>query len=739
MESYCFKCHDSEKMKGDVDLTLFSSVAQMKEDADFWRLAIELIEEEEMPSKKPFPSAIEREEMIAWIDAVVNDRDWESQPHPGHVTLPRLTKTEYNNTMRDLIGLDLRPGNSFLEDGEGQSGFDNDRDGLFVSSSLLEKYFQSAERALTAVQTLQTEPILLHLESEDMFMTETLSKLLEFPGEPGVVGYDVNRGQMTLYDSVDLPSDGFYRFRIRARLIGDLVGAILRIDNEVAGSLRLESPETNIYEVTALARGGSRQIAWNHEKLLTFTGPKGTPPGERKKHSVHIDWIEVEGPIFPAGDAPRVFTNLPAVDSNHRIAARKAIRAFGSRAFRRPIKSSETSKYLSVFDQSQVQGFDYADSLKNAYLGILVSPHFFYRFERFDQQAPQQDGAYRIDPYAFASRLSYFLWLSMPDDELFALAESGEIFEPDVIRAQIARMVKDESSRSFPELFLGQWLGFRALGESVNPDALLFPEYTRSLNEALKAEPVLVMQSLMQNGGSLLDLIGSDRTFLNADLAEHYGIEGIDGSAMREVILDDANRGGLIGMASVLTATSTPVRSSPVLRGVWVLERLLGDHISEPPLNVAALPSDSKVNTGKTLREELEIHRSQEACMNCHQKIDPIGFGLENFDAIGRFRQDDGEHSIDSVGVMPDGQEFDGPVELKRYLMTHRREDFVKNVIERMLSFALGRKLGQHDKPVVNSIFSSIEAENFETLRLVEEIVMSYPFQYHTQQPLDSL
>ncbi|MEP2776392.1 MAG: DUF1592 domain-containing protein [Luteolibacter sp.] len=729
MESYCFKCHDSEKTKGDVDLTLITSESQMLKDREFWRLTKELIEEEEMPSKAPFPTDEEREEMVAWIDSVVNDRDWFSDPHPGHVTIARLTKTEYANTMKDLIGMDFGAAEHFSEDGEGRSGFDNDRDSLSVTPGLIEKYFAGADKALSSALAMSRDPIALHWESEGMFMTETKVKPLPFPGENSATGFDIRIGQMTLYDSAEFPVDGLYRFKIRARRSGKLVGAILRIDNEEAGQIRLDKVDPQVYEVLVEVKGGARQIALNKTDL----------PNEKKtgnSDGVHVDWIKIEGPISKKNHDLRVFQDKPAIPSMEPASAEATLRIFGSRAFRRPITDEELQKYVRLFVLSRKAGADYYESMKNAYAAILVSPAFFYRMEEVNTANREWKGAYRLDPYAFVSRLSYFLWLSMPDDELFGLATTGEIFEPEILSKQVRRMLLDERSKSFTELFLSQWLGFRALGESVIPDGELFPEYTQSLNDAAKQEPVLLLDSLFREGGSLLELISSQRTFLNAELAEIYGIDGVEGNEMREIRLDDAKRGGLVGMAGVLTATSTPVRTSPVIRGVWVLEKLLGERVPEPPEAVPALPSDEGTHQGITLRQELETHRDNEACMSCHMKIDPIGFGLENFDAIGRFRNTDGDLPIDNEGIMPDGSTFQGAVELKNYLMKNRREDFINNMTERMLSFALGRELGEHDKPTILAIFNEVARENCEATKLVEAIVFSYPFQYVTDKPL---
>lgn len=733
METYCYKCHDSEKMKGDVDLTLFTSESQMLENREFWRLTKELIEEEEMPSKAPFPTDAEREEMVEWIDSVVNDRDWFEDPHPGHVTIARLTKTEYANTMRDLIGMDFDAAAHFSEDGEGQSGFDNDRDALSVTPGLIEKYFAGADKALSAAMAMSADPVSTHWESEDMFMTETSVKPIPFPGE-SAIGHHIRIGQMTLYDSADFPVDGKYNIKIRARRTGRPVEAVLRIDNEEAGRFQVGGDKTKIYEMLVEVKGGTRQIALN--KGAYFTKEKIKPGVKPNFEGVHIDWIEIEGPIAQPNQELRVFQDKPSETWQEAETAERTLRTFGSRAFRRPITDDELAKYVRLFSLSRKAGEEYNEALKNAYAAILVSPAFFYRLEDVNTENHEWKGAHRLDPYAFASRLSYFLWLSMPDDELFRLATTGEIYEPEILTQQVRRMLLDDRSKSFTKLFLGQWLGFRALGESVLPDPELFPEYSASLNAAAKQEPVLLLDSLFRKNGSLLELISSERTFLNAELADFYGIKGVTGNEMREIRLGDPKRGGLVGMTSVLTATSTPVRSSPVIRGVWVLEKLLGERVPEPPEAVPALPSDDGEHKGVTLRQELETHRDNEACMGCHMKIDPIGFGLENFDAIGRFRQTDGGLPIDSKGVMPDGSTFSGAVELKEYLMKNRREDFIVNMTERMLSFALGRELGEHDKPTVIAIFNEVARENCEATKLVEAIVFSYPFQYNTNKPL---
>jgi hypothetical protein len=296
-------------------------------------------------------------------------------------------------------------------------------------------------------------------------------------------------------------------------------------------------------------------------------------------------------------------------------------------------------------------------------------------------------------------------------------------------------MLQDPRSDGAMETFLGQWLGFESLGESVQPDPKAFPEFTPALNKAMKEEAYLAFDALLKGQGSLLALLDSKESFLNEVLAKHYGIDGVSGNEMRKVELNDSNRGGLLGMGSVLTATSSPMRTSPVNRGKWVLETLLGNRIPEPPADAGILPENAGQIEGKTLREEFEMHRNNPSCMDCHEKIDPIGFGLENFDAIGRFRTTENGQPIDTSGVMPGGVSFKGSAELKGYILNERRDQFARNISERMLAFALGRELKHFDEAAIIKIIDALEKDDYSGKTLIEEVVLSYPFRYQHPNP----
>jgi hypothetical protein len=738
LEEYCFRCHGEEKQKGDVQLSSFHDKRSLMKEHKLWQSVIELVENEEMPDEEPLPSPEERALLVDWLRNTLDEIDWSKVKNPGHVTMPRLTKAEYNNTMRDLLGFDFNPGNFFSEDGEGQSGFTNDRDNLFITPAQMEKYFDAAERSIDGLLSFKKVPVEYHFESEDMFMTETREVPHKF-GED-FYGYVINRGQMTLYESIDFPHDGFYEFTVRALSTGGPSGTRLRINDETKGDIEIYSTDPGLYEITAFVPKGTHQVAWNIQVPAVYYNAKKTTDdsddesGKLKPQSVAIDWVNIRGPVRPknAPAEPLVFIAQPGKKLPATKAAAKILERFTERAFRRKVSKKEVARYTELYEQAATEGQSFDESVKLALTAVLVSPHFLYRPEL----APaENDKEYRINDYQLASRLSYFLWMSMPDEELFRLAKSNRLHNPRTLQQQVNRMMRDPRASEAMETFLGQWLGFESLGVSVIPDPRNFPEFDLPLQQAMKAETSLAFDTLLKDGGSLLQLLDSDETFLNDVLAMHYGIEGVEGSDMRRVKLTDRNRGGLLGMGSILTATSNPVRTNPVSRGKWVLETLLGNRIPEPPADAGILPENAGQVKGKTLREEFEMHRRNPSCVDCHEKIDPIGFGLENFDAIGRYREIENGKPIDSTGIMPDGVGFKGPVELKDYLLTEKQDQFIRNITERMLAFGLGRDLKHYDEAAIIKIIDALEKDHYNAKTLISEIVLSYPFQFQHPNP----
>jgi hypothetical protein len=421
-----------------------------------------------------------------------------------------------------------------------------------------------------------------------------------------------------------------------------------------------------------------------------------------------VDWIRVEGPISPAGSKPREIFQSDA---------KAALSAFLPKAFRRPLRGGELEKHLALYETAQKRGESPEQALKLAFAAALTSPSFLFRDEW---------RAGKLDDHQLASRLSYFLWMSMPDDELRTLADAGKLRDDATLRAQVRRMIADPRSRAFTSTFLGQWLGFAGLGTEHVPDARKFRDFTPALAEAMKLEPVLVFENLLRSGGSLTRLLDSRETFANAELAKVYGLD-VSGEVMQPVKLTDDKRAGLLGMAAVLTASSTPNRTSPVIRGKWVLETLLGRKLAEPPADAGQL-DDKAGDRGKTLREELAAHRRNESCASCHDKIDPIGFGLENFDAIGRFREKEAGKSVDASGTLPGGIEINGPAELRNAIQQHHADEFIRNVTQRLTAFALGRALKPQDEGLIRQLLADLKSNDHRAEVLIESIVLSEAF-----------
>jgi hypothetical protein len=861
LKKHCLDCHNADKRKGDLDLTHFGSPENVVQEFKLWQTMLQQILDEEMPPKKPLPSSAEREELVAFLRKGVESVDWSQQKGIEHVTLPRLTKSEYNHTLRDLLGIDFEPGELLLDDSPGLSGFTNDRDALFISPALAEQLFDAADYALQTVLNLSRKPFSRHFEAENMLMTERGSKPEELPG--GGVGYSLaGAGQRTLYDEVIVPADGWYRMTVKHVGRGGGSGMRLRIDNEPRALFLCVDDKPRQHTIELLLRVGTHQMTWNidntalraatplpvrktkrsakgdypvfdqkkaaplvktaaeqnaprlpapanaSDEVKKFTdllnrnfqnmqmrieylravSPAGNPSDLRSfynllpertegmvaakfqlakamqvtvseiEHMIEaanveklasnclvvgdslavldipfdpasligsaeaqkatkpsrtgapgIDWIRLEGPVSPIGSQMRTIFKEDAQES---------LAAFLPRAFRRPLRGGELERHLQLYHEAQTRGESHEQALKFALAAALTSPNFLFRDEL---------SAGKLNDHQLASRLSYFLWMSMPDDELRALADAGKLHEDTTLRAQTKRMLADPKSRSFTSTFLGQWLGFAGLGTEHVPDSKKFRAFTPALADAMKLEPVLVFENLLHTGGSLTRLLDSRETFANADLAALYDFDGITGDTMQPVKFTHDKRAGLLGMAAVLTASSTPNRTSPVIRGKWVLETLLGRKLAEPPADAGQL-DDKAGDRGKTLREELAAHRRNEICASCYVKIDSIGFGLENFDAIGRFRGEEAGKPVDASGILPGGIRINGPAELRTAIQQPHADEFIRNVTQRLTAFALSRALKPQDEGLIRSPLADLKTKNHRADALVLAIVLSEAF-----------
>ena len=747
LSQYCYRCHNPELRTGGINLQIFDSRSSVLEGREVWERVLRVLRETEMPPAPPLPSPAERLLLAEWVDDTINNVTWDDVRYPGHVTMSRLNAIEYNNTIRHLTGLDLRPADNFPADGEGESGFTNDRDGLFIPPLLMERYLQAADHVVAElIATRQTHKRLHEkVEVEDMRITETNTPLQPW-------GYDLWKHQDTLYKYVRFPKFGRYSFKVKAwgqsENEGEVPGVTVRVGGKMVGQAQVlateEKPKVYVFEAriprgnhqvslhwykayTAASNDLNRELAAEakqHREELEARGEE--PKRNGKAVLVSLDFIDIEEAFEDGQDGSRVFLAGPGPGVSSSEAAHQVLANFASRAWRRPVKKAEVGYLKSLFERASKRGQDFEESIGLALKAVLVSPHFLFHTER----SPGDRAERRLGHYEMASRLSYFLWMSMPDRELFSLAEKGRLHDDKVLREQVQRMIRDPKSRAFTETFAAQWLGYEGVGTKIKPDDVAFPEFTPALAEAMHGEAGSFFDTLIRKDRSLLELIESGYAYVNEQLARHYGIDGVVGPRIRSVPLENSHRGGILGMGAVLTATSLPVRTSAVVRGKWVLEKLLGEELPPPPPDAGELPSPTEETKTLTLRQMYELHRRGEQCAVCHKRIDPIGFGLENFDAIGRWREtEENGQPIDSTGELPDGEKFEGPGGLKRVLLRDR-EQFVRTVTEQMLRFALGRNLEYYDQPTIREITQAVLEGGYRPSVLINRIVTSYPFQY---------
>jgi hypothetical protein len=422
----------------------------------------------------------------------------------------------------------------------------------------------------------------------------------------------------------------------------------------------------------------------------------------------------------------RVLFRRPHWFSKPEAAAREVISAFARRAWRRHVEPAEVDELMNLFERANKRGGNFDQSVRLALQAILISPHFLF----LSEPEPARGGTQRLASVPLASKLSYFLWSSMPDEELLKLAEEDKLSDTNVYRAQVRRMLKDPKVAALGERFALQWLNLDRLGTEVRPDATKYPEFDAALAGAMKGEATAFFNYLVRDDRSLLDLIDCRYTFVNQRLAELYGLKNVTGDKMRLVSTTDGTRGGILGMAGIHTLTSFPTRTSPVLRGRWILDAMLGDKIPPPPPDVPALSEEAASKPGGlSLRKQLEAHRSKAECATCHDKMDPLGFGMENFDALGRWRDELNGEPVDAKGTLPSGEVYDGPTGLKRLLMA-RKDQIIRHLARKMTGYAYGRELNKFDDCVIDEAMKSLEKNDWRATVLIETIAMSYPFEH---------
>ena len=722
---FCFKCHGAEKQKGDFDFEPHVKRADILAERKVWEKVAELIENREMPPEdKPQPTEADRIAFVKWVDEQLTAGDL-TATNPGRVTLRRLNNEEYRNTIRDLLAVDFDP-SEFPQD-ETAYGFDTIADALTLPPLLMEKYLQAADQIVTKALAndrqgpprKQFPGTALRGKDQEAVRNQD-EKVLGFFRE----------GEATL--EVPLALDGEYVLRLQftADQAGpDLPQIALSLDGEPLTKLEIkERSKPGLYEVKMHAKAGARKLQATY--LNNYNEPRHPDPKMRGDRNAYLHSVELVGPLHVKQEPPesfrRIFSQLPAT-GEERKTARDVLRTFMERAYRRPVAPDEIERLAKLSDAALDDGLPFTDAVGVGVQAALVSPHFLFRWE-LDSAALKPGEIRNLTDFEFASRLSYFLWSSMPDQELLALAGKGELLKQ--IPQQVRRMLQDPRAQAFTRNFSSQWLQIRALNE-IEIDRSKFPKFNGQLREAMKEESRLFFDAIVREDRSVFDLLKTDFTYVNQRLAEHYGIQGVQGDKFQRVTLaPDSPRGGVLSQASVLLATSMPTRTSPVVRGKWVLEQILGTPPPPAPANVPPL-EETKVDKNAPLRVRLEQHRNNPDCATCHAKIDPVGFALENFDAIGAWRTEENGQPIDTSSVMPGGAKLAGFGDLREYV---KNDKFVRSLSEKLLTYAVGRGLERYDKAAIEQIVASAKGADHKMSALITAVVLSDPFTKRKQE-----
>jgi len=748
---------------GNLSLQQFHDTAHVLQKAEVWEKVRARLSAGTMPpATAPALPKTELATVLGWIDSILGHSSSAAARNPGRVTARRLNRVEYNNTVRDLLGVTIKPADEFPTDDSGY-GFDNIGDVLSLSPLLMEKLMTAARNV---------SRIAIHgeaFEAKPALLAKIMAKKQQDDSPSGgqIFPFSI-RG--ALYGSYHFPVDGEYEFRLRISNLRGLevpesqstAGGTPTVRRQPRGPLtpeqkkafdeqnRLGAPPvemvftidgkpvlSRVVEGTTdydYARAPSVVRLWltagdhflraSFPELANMADPL-TQMNRDGRRKLFVDTVDIVGPFEPSHAPPasywRVFTCGHAPGHHGPQCARRVVTELARRAYRRPPDDRELQHLLDLVALAQKQGDSLEKGVRLSLQAMLMSPNFLFRIER-DATA----GTYRLNDYELASRLSYFLWSSMPDDELLLAASRGTLRQPGVLQAEVKRMLSDPKSSALAENFAAQWLNLRSL-DRKKPDPTRFPTVDDELLDAMRRETLLFVGAMIQEDRSILDVIDGRFTFLNGPLARHYGIKGIDGEPFQRVSLDGEERSGILTHGSILTLSSYATRTSPVLRGKWVLENLLGTPPPPPPDTVPPL-EETNLGTAASLRQRLEQHRANSACAACHDQMDPLGFTLENYDAAGAWRTRDGQFDVDNTGTLPDGRTVAGAKGLKEILRSHS-ELFTRNVTEKMLTFALGRGIERSDSGAVDEISRQVAAGSHNFSSLVLGIVNSAPFQ----------
>ncbi len=753
LEYYCFDCHGYDDTEGGVDLLALQEAGKIYSERKTWEKALKQTKAEAMPPDgEEAPTPEERELIISWIHEKLSYIDPNKPVDPGHVTVRRLNRIEYDNTINDLFEIHSTFSSAFPDDGVGY-GFDNIGDVLTISPIAMERYLEAAERVtdilFNAGQRFELDRNTFagffdiqrakkgKGNNTTLYPGDEASMDIEFPvaGEYEVAFKAWAMVPESAEPKKDKYDDQYGEKKVELSPIPDfkkIVPARILVDDQELGIHLLEpgSRENSKWtRVRVQAKAGNRIIR------LQLVEPENLTEEELAKWRADPPRLgmrscDISGPHkVDLGDLGSLhallLTSRPDDEISVDEAAREILEPLGERAYRRPLKNRELKSLLRFVKLGMQRGSDFESAIERAVHAILLSPHFLYRLE-LGPTPTNPEMIHPVGDFAIASRLSYFLWRSAPDGELLRLASENGLSDSRILASQVQRMMEDPKAERFIADFFRQWLDLRKLND-LSIDRKVFTNFSSKLKSDLEKETLLFTRSIAQENRSVLELLSADYTFANNDLAEFYGLPEIDSPFFERVSIADLPRRGILTQASILMLTSYPNRTSPTKRGNWILEAILGDEPPPPPANVAPLEDVKEGSLDISLREALKIHREHPSCSSCHKTMDTIGLGLENFDAIGQWREMDGPHVIDASGDLPGGQTFSSPSELLEILQS-RHEDFARVITQKLMTFALGRGLEYYDRVAVDKIMEETKGSDYRFKDIVNEIALSRPF-----------
>ena len=731
---YCFDCHGDGSKNGDFRMDGFKDLSTHLGDREHWMPVWRNLRSQIMPpSDEAQPSAEEKRKLLAWIESEVFKLD-PKKPDPGRVTIRRLNRNEYANAVFDLLGVEYDTAEAFPPDDTGY-GFDNIGDVLSISPLLMEKYLASAEEVVNLA--------LPDDASAQVPRVEFPASDFKHPSVPPTWIPFSDRAEFTL--KVPVKWDGKYQLTLQYAIQGAIEAttaeAFLRISAngkkhaeaalgwdqrrsiDLATAVKMEKGERTIKVTLKPERppaAGEEALYLRLQRLIV----QGPLDGKQREFSKGHRMIFVDGPG-------------PEKPGERRVYARKIMRSFVSRAFRRPVVASDIERLVAIVEETdKLPGKSFQDGIKQAIAACLASPRFLFRAE-IQPEPNNPEKIVPLDEYALASRLSFFLWASVPDDELLSLAYNKKLRTN--LRQQVERMLADPRSRRLTENFVGQWLQARdvatapisaptILGVADNREAADI--FDPRLRDDMRAETYALFEYILREGRPAEELISARYSFLNERLAAFYGVKGVKGENFRPVDLTEhPERGGLLTQGTFLIVSSNPTRTSPVKRGLYVLENLLGTPPPPAPPDVPALTAAAKQGTNPTMREMMEIHRKDPDCRGCHARMDPIGLGLENFDALGRFRKTEAGKPIDTAGELVTGEKFADVAALKAILAEKRRPDFYRTLSEKLLTYAIGRGVEYYDSTTIEQLTAHMAKNDGKLIELIHAITNSAPFQ----------